>query len=207
MKRVAARAWVFSVIGAAATILVAWLRALMPPTVTLAGETGSVFSGATWPAGPASDWPTPRRHEWTQRFAYREDWALADPDDGREWQFFGIRTGWPFAALTMREYWQWTEGTQFHCENAIERGIQFRAIRSDRALDGRLPILPVWPGFVGDTALYATLTWTVGLTGTAAVRLLRLRRSLSPRCAYPTGRSPVCTECGGSVRSKAEARA
>ena len=201
MKRVAARVLVFSAIGAVATILGAWLRALMPPTDTMAGETGSVFSGATWPAGPASDWPTPRRHEWTERFAYREDWALADPDDGREWQFFGIRTGWPFAALTMREYWQWTEGTQLDFENAIERGIQFRAIRSDRALDGHLPILPVWPGFVGDTALYATLIWTVAVTRTSTVRLLRLRRGLCPRCAYPAGTSPVCTECGGAVTS------
>ena len=34
-------------------------------------------------------------------------------------------------------------------------------------------------------------------------RFLRLRRGLCPKCAYPMGESPVCSECGKALPKRA----
>ncbi len=64
------------------------------------------------------------------------------------------------------------------------------------------PFLPkgvVWPGFAVNTICYATILWLLIRCPFALrriLRLLRLRRGLCPKCAYPMGEAAVCTECG-----------
>ncbi len=59
-----------------------------------------------------------------------------------------------------------------------------------------LPIRAVPAGFTLNTLFYATLLWLL-IPGTVALRrLMRVRRGLCPKCAYPMGESAVCTECG-----------
>jgi hypothetical protein len=61
----------------------------------------------------------------------------------------------------------------------------------------RLPLRPIWAGFVGNTLLYAAIAWLLHLVGSGAVRrYIRTRRGLCPACAFPTGASGTCTECG-----------
>lgn len=59
-----------------------------------------------------------------------------------------------------------------------------------------LPYVPIPVGFFVNTALFAgallLITWTLAV----ARRALRLRAGLCPRCKYPIGPSPICTECG-----------
>lgn len=62
-----------------------------------------------------------------------------------------------------------------------------------------LPLDPLWPGFLINTLLYAGLLWL----GIASLewhrRFRRMRRGLCPACAYPIGKSLVCTECGAAL--------
>jgi len=63
-----------------------------------------------------------------------------------------------------------------------------------------LPILPLWPGFAINTLFYAAILWLLFLAPFRIRRAVRIRRGRCPKCAYPVGVSPVCTECGRELR-------
>ena len=60
----------------------------------------------------------------------------------------------------------------------------------------RLPFRPIWPGFAINSVFYAAGLWLMYYGLHAVRRLIRRRRGLCPKCAYPVGESAVCTECG-----------
>lgn len=61
------------------------------------------------------------------------------------------------------------------------------------------PYIPIWSGFFINTVFYAAVLWLI--PGSFVLRRhLRVRRGLCPKCAYPTGGSAVCSECGRPVR-------
>lgn len=63
-----------------------------------------------------------------------------------------------------------------------------------------IPWWPVWPGFLADTAIFAVpILPIVSIAFSRLTRNRRLRRGLSPRCKYPIGSSPNCSECGNSL--------
>ncbi len=55
------------------------------------------------------------------------------------------------------------------------------------------------PGFAINTLFYALVLWLLICGPFALRRLIRIRRGLCPECAYPTGESGVCSECGGDL--------
>ena len=61
------------------------------------------------------------------------------------------------------------------------------------------PLRPLWPGFAVNTLFYAAILWLLIPGPFALRRFLRSRRGLCPKCAYPMGASPVCTECGRAL--------
>ncbi len=99
--------------------------------------------------------------------------------------------GWP---LTCGSYeYNITGGV-----GSIEGGFELGVWRGPAGGFGprALPLRPVWPGFAVNTLLYATLLWLLTCLAIAVRCFLRLRRGHCPKCAYPTGESAVCTECG-----------
>ena len=69
-----------------------------------------------------------------------------------------------------------------------------------------LPLAPMWPGFAVNTIFYATVLWLLHYGPFVLLRrVIRQRRGLCPRCAYPMGESAVCTECGKALPGRAEA--
>jgi hypothetical protein len=62
-----------------------------------------------------------------------------------------------------------------------------------------LPLRPIWSGFIINTLFYAALAWFAVPGPFALRRLLRARRGLCMKCAYPIGAGEVCTECGAAV--------
>ena len=62
-----------------------------------------------------------------------------------------------------------------------------------------LPYHPIWPGFAVNTAFYATVLWLLICVSLALRRFIRMKRGLCPKCTYPMGESPVCTECGKAL--------
>jgi hypothetical protein len=47
---------------------------------------------------------------------------------------------------------------------------------------------------------YAAILWLLFAAPFALRRRRRIKRGLCPKCAYPVGESPVCTECGAAVK-------
>ena len=62
-----------------------------------------------------------------------------------------------------------------------------------------LPLRPIWTTFAVNTLFYAALLWGLIPGPFAMRRLIRRRRGLCPKCAYPMGESTVCTECGNAL--------
>ena len=67
-----------------------------------------------------------------------------------------------------------------------------------------LPYLPMWPGFIVNTLLYAVVLWLLSGGSFRLRRLIRVRRGLCPKCAYPRGESDVCSECGKALPGRAK---
>ena len=104
------------------------------------------------------------------------------------------RSGWPLLAL---EGYIWGRlkplATKKDPEVLFDHGV--RNPLSD-AVGAMLPLRPIWPGFAINTLFYTTLLWLLILGPFTVRRFLRVRRGICPKCAYPTGDSPSCTECG-----------
>ena len=110
--------------------------------------------------------------------------------------------GWPSLAL-----WSSYDAT---CDPAIQWRILGGAngiwidranLVSNRESDEQrlLPLRPIWSGFIINTLFYAALVW-LAVPGPLSLRwLLRARRGLCMKCAYPIGAGEVCTECGAAV--------
>ena len=62
-----------------------------------------------------------------------------------------------------------------------------------------LPFHPIWPGFAINTVFYAFILWLLFAAPFALRWRMRIKRGLCPKCAYPVGDSPRCTECGEIV--------
>ncbi|MBX3359592.1 MAG: hypothetical protein KF745_14330 [Phycisphaeraceae bacterium] len=63
----------------------------------------------------------------------------------------------------------------------------------------RLPVQPVWPGFLYGVLLYGGLPAALVLGIGAFRRRWRRSRSQCERCGYPIGQSPHCSECGNAL--------
>ncbi len=79
-----------------------------------------------------------------------------------------------------------------HCAAVPARVGSFR-------YEALVPLRPIWYGLLADSVFYGFLIWAV----IRAIGLLRARHricgGLCPRCRYPIGVSPVCTECGSAL--------
>ncbi len=152
------------------------------------------------PPHPLSMPQPSRRATNVRRTRARKSW---DPYDSLE-----DARGWPFLS-------QW-------CEIALDYQLDF-ASRTDPSVvpyihaggilvdsikpnqfdlsDTRiLPCRPLWPGFMANSAFYATV-WFLVLGGRRSVcTWLRGRRGLCPVCAYDLRATPgACPECGWRV--------
>ncbi|MGH7132568.1 MAG: hypothetical protein ACREJO_11540 [Phycisphaerales bacterium] len=92
----------------------------------------------------------------------------------------GMRGGWPFPTNEERSLASW-----------------------DRSVTHPLPLVPLWLGFMLNTCIYGMLAVGVWLVTTRVARRfcrhVRVGRGLCPRCNYPIGTSPLCTECGEPI--------
>jgi hypothetical protein len=175
-----------------------------------------------WPETPLADWPAPNlRMQW-QGFGFLDVDASHFNRSSGSWgplmyEMTIVRVGWPMAALKWRidrdsTYRRTgTFGTKLIGGIAFDKNL---AHRVGAGLDLRLPLVPLWPGFLLNSLLYAAtaaplmlyianrmraaLTWMRGL--------LRLKRGLCPMCGYPVGLSNVCTECGTAIEVRSRSR-
>lgn len=65
-----------------------------------------------------------------------------------------------------------------------------------------LPLVPVWPGFLINTVIFAALLFTIRLVYVTIKRRSRRKRGLCIQCAYNLSGGPheQCPECGAAIR-------
>ena len=148
----------------------------------------------------------------------------------RDRRGFGLRI--TTFARTADEYWfgnlkRWRYGLPLHAfEGSTDRHLrslsdasvgEWIVVYIPRILSQGVPAKPIPSGFAFNTALIAALLWLARRYGPSTARqvrrsiggilgmrrLHRLRHGLCPRCTYPMGTSPVCTECGAELPKRA----
>ncbi len=159
------------------------------------------------------------RTEWQTfgRISYNctEDWVLIEgssiiPNGGPPsvWIVSGVVAGWPIAMLR-GELWGPKEvmhpstdtnsrsprpdwACVWKCSFETLGFIQPRAII--------LPLRPLWPGLVVNSAFYGLLLWLLSLVPSIIRRGLRRRRGRCVKCGYDLRGNPAggCPECGDS---------
>ena len=143
-------------------------------------------------------------------FGYTEATELAEvPPDEKV-----VTAGWPVQALrgyAIFERVRW-EGPH-PLLRRVARPIQARPgttrLRWAFTVGGverPFPMLPVWPGFIVNTLLYAAVLWLLIPGPFVLRRVIRVTRGLCPACAYPRGESDVCSECGKALPTSRASR-
>ena len=165
-----------------------------------------------WPADPPSGWYSCQTIDEIRTWGYVHSWAtdyFGTGPLGRTVHFMSIHAcGWP--RLAVRTIWvapsdNWErERSSSDVVVSIDGGISWPTSGPRFRLDprGRLPLIPIWPGFAINTIFYAAVLW-LPVAGLGALRRHgRVKGGLCPSCAYPIGGSPICTECGASVATR-----
>lgn len=193
-------------IGVVMTVLVAWL-AQRPDLTPSPGQT---LASGPWPIAVPPEWPREpddvflRHNATSSLFSYRhgwEDWRerVAIDPSALTYNALEYRIGWPLRALVAYEAFVWTKSG----ENLVDLGLWRSGLPVPRRwriisnyLIGSLPILPLWPGFIGNTMFYGLFTWLAMAGFSTTKRRRRVRRGLCIACAYPLTGGEVCPECG-----------
>jgi hypothetical protein len=106
--------------------------------------------------------------------------------------------GWPFLGLCGSFTVDWPTSNRSVIRNS-HSAIVLPTQSAYAVFSILLPLRPIWPGFAINTVFYAGLLWLLFAAPFAFRRWRRIKRGLCPKCAYPVGDSPVCTECGAAV--------
>lgn len=113
----------------------------------------------------------------------------------RTWWFY--ESGWPF-----RAFWGWQREDRLASGTTKTTSfVWWLPYLREQALymptHTWVPCLPLWPGLIANTLIYATMWWTLIATPFALRRALRRRRGQCPKCGYDCSASgDVCPECG-----------
>ena len=207
------------VFGLIANLLSAWICVAVaewPAKLELAQ-----LPAPEWPRVVPSHWPQPRRQLRVDQFGFKILRTLgrtysAGSSRIQESSHFLIDiyvAGWPLYAFqceTWREYQlrRGSTGTAIRVEahpdpTAWIVGLDPPAAIAKNNPWKRLPIRPTSPtAFLANT-LFFGLVFLVVVKGPLFLRrLVRLHHGSCPHCGYPSGHSPVCTECGHVLRKR-----
>lgn len=110
--------------------------------------------------------------------------------------------GWPFSAMRLHvcEVRQRRHVIQY--SDTVELGVVLGPWGYPRAI----PLCPIWPGFALNAVLYGAVLWLLAIGRGCLRQQTRTSRGLCPKCKYPIGTSPLCTECGANVGCKKSVR-
>ncbi len=159
------------------------------------------------------DWVGRSRLEYSARAAVKDMTEVVAPQSEEFW-LIERQTGWPFRAManyyaaTIVPDEQSPIGSS-HVPLSLNRyhsGLEVRhhPFGLTAANYASLPFVPLWPGFIANTALYGFGLFLL-LSGPAVLRRhRRTRHGLCVECAYPTTGLNRCPECGTAVASSAK---
>lgn len=205
--RVIAKAGIFLLLGAIVNVAVAWGCALTVeyvgwPQSRLATDEETQFWRSIVAAQPRDDdWPADFLPSNDQIFTWLPSSGTgADGvwlhDADRLHHLLRVRAGLPLRSLG---YWDWVNWKRMHPSTASS-GL-WTIVAEGKKYE--LPFHPIWPGFVANSILYASVFWLI-LAGCRSYRSWRrFNDAQCALCGYPIGTSPVCTECGVPLPKRA----
>lgn len=199
-RRLTVRAAACLVAGALATAAAAWSSVCFPsrsrPTVQVAQS-----PDLAWPAPVPRFWPAPHRIEIATGPGLRSThWEGVLPRGRRGLLDFyavhDLRAGWPLPALRTRRH-LFAQSPDAMTTFKSRTGLPPRFGDNTPAL----PITPLWPGFLIDTAFWSVAAFVFWSVPGVMRRRSRRRRGRCPRCGYDLaglGRR-TCPECAANA--------
>lgn len=192
-------------LGTITTVLVSWSLFVRYPTLRLPRDSNIIEAGSAgfrWPAPVPEDWPAaadyfdPSAGRGTRSSLYI---ATSSANAMEAWTLDVVSGGWPMQALQFRTWFWVVNGVgQYYAADPLWVPPRWVFSRFKHA-HFFIPLMPIPLGFAVNTALYAVAWLGLILVLLRARHDLRLRAGLCPRCKYPIGPSPVCTECGAKI--------
>jgi hypothetical protein len=219
-RRIISKSIVFLILGAIVNVAVAWTSSVF------VGFADTVESTRGFRASNAGLWNveiyernSALRVEWFRsRETHGDDAEGPQPAslmriwmhfsdelaEDRMWELWdGEARGWPMLALwsRIREWHQTLDGTRYRLppKGSIELPLTWFSGGMGE-IPKVCPLWIIWPGFAINTLFYAMILWLLVAAPSALRRRLRIKRALCPACAYPTGASDLCSECGNAVK-------
>jgi len=199
---------VFLVIGLASSLATTWIIAFAlnkgwAPTVAF----DETVTPPRWhvdvrPMVEKIPAPTPPPRKTIRSVGWGYDLEITDGDNFLAHAFTGnARVGWPVRSL------QWFEAFEVSRPledlSGVRAGVRLQGRFSHVFGMNRLPLIPVWPGFLIGVALHAGAWWLADGLRRWAVRSRRTRRGRCPSCGYDLSGFETCPECGRTAeRSK-----
>lgn len=211
--RIASRILLFLLLGALLTVAVAWSTALFSrvthveirhaPPVTSGRIRSAAFGDWRIPVDwnvhthVAASGPGVRYGLVTESVWMGSTLGMISGSQNRSME--RVRVGWPLPALEYRG--EMDESVRLAPANLARlrlEGIRppVRASHLYLGADRRLPIQPVWAGFLIDTLLYAAILFTITAAPRSLIRARRRRRKRCPYCNYDLQTLTTCPECG-----------
>ena len=198
MKRRLLTIAIFVVAGAAVNVAVAWgvaakgpvaSRVRSPPTKLSTQQATAFFDRVApeeWPDVTSS---TSDRHV-LKAFGSTQIGLNAfskPPQPNKKYALYEVRHGLPFESL---------RAVALIPPHFADRRVVggWTPVDHDETLI--IPFRPLWFGFTVNTLCYGAILWLLVFITFVLHRILRVRRGLCPTCAYPSGESAVCSECG-----------
>ena len=203
LASLASLATFFALIGAAATVLVAWAFVFIMPDPPAGPVTISSIAGhdLAWPKRVISFWPPPQHFANGASPGLRwARWEGSLPRGRRglldHYAIHDLTAGWPIPAVRLRRD-LFAQSPQAMAHFTARSGLPPRF--GDTSL--AIPRTPLWPGFAVDTAFYGVLAFLAWSAPGPIRRHSRRRHGRCLRCGYNLNASAgVCPECGSAAQ-------
>lgn len=197
-RRVALTLLVYLTAGLAINVGAAWFACIRPSGPSKGPLPSS--RDPTWPFEGTSHWPRPDvRFDFSKWGCVQSIAESADPDGDNHRLMSGYHAGWPLTSVVGWSTYD-REGTY------STHGLVTIGTYPSRRI--WLPMLPVWPGIVANTALFGGLVFAAVRLTTAFRRHLHRRSGdYCPICGYDLcglADGSRCPECGEDANQAAQ---
>lgn len=178
-------------IGIVVNILLAWSLAFVRPSFEQTVVT--ISDSLEWLSDVPDDWPKPTHQNFSQSLGCSAKSVSVSHDSIHYWQAT-FTYGLPFQSMVL-EMRRVTDEKTGQVQEELLWGVK-TSIKRPNTVRACLPLRPMWLGFIANSVIYGGICW-VGIAGVLFIQQWwRIKRRLCPKCAYPIGKSQLCTECG-----------